>query len=100
MFCVDLVAAVRRKLEKMANDRHDARTLRWANGLTRTVSKRLSKPPSQKEIESNLSKQSREVQPRPAPSLRPAPWALGSASPVLVAPSRGALALSHVPCAP
>ena len=103
MFCVDLVAAVRRKLESMAKDRHDARTLRWANGLVRTLSKRLSKPPSQKEIESNLSKQSREVQPRPAPSLRPpcalrpGPWAPHPTR-ALCALARP-LALSHVPCA-
>ena len=75
MFCVDLVAAVRLKAEKMAKERKDARALRWTGRLTRTASKRLSKPPSQKEIESNLSKGSREVQPRPAPSLRPGPYA-------------------------
>lgn len=66
MFCVDLVAAVRLKAEKMAKERKDARALRWTGRLTRTASKRLSKPPSQKEIESNLSKGSREAWEREA----------------------------------
>ena len=92
MFVVDIMAAVRRKIEK---DRQDARWLRWTTRLTHTVSKRLSRP-SQKDAESLRRSESREVHLRPAPcALRPpcvVPCALRYASPSLLsAPARGAL---------
>ena len=86
MFCVDLLAVVRRKLETMAKDRQDARSGRAIDSAGLTRAPRPSRELSQEQIDPALWEQSSQVQPRPPPCtlpLRPgtcAPYpALGAA---------------------
>ena len=91
MFCVDLLAVVRRKLETMAKDRQDARSGRAIDSAGLTRAPRPSRELSQEQIDPALWEQSSQVQPRPPPCtlpLRPgtcAPYPALGAAPSLCA---------------
>ena len=91
MFCVDLLAVVRRKLETMAKDRQDARSGRAIDSAGLTRAPRPSRELSQEQIDPALWEQSSQVQPRHPPCtlpLRPgtcAPYPALGAAPSLCA---------------
>ena len=100
MFCVDLLAAVRRKLETMAKDRLDARSLRVldSTGLTRTAP-RPSRQLSQEQIDAALWEQRSQVQPHPPP--RTLPLRPGTCAPYPALGAAPSLCVTRdLPCSP